>query len=270
VYPKDAEGPKSVTDIADIMLPHLGASTVEANYNAASRAATQLIDYDDKGIASFVVNRDIPEGLDRAYSELAYLLAHTCRSISGNKKIKLIETSFYGNLKPYANWLLVQVVAALSDEFDRSQGFDAALEYLKEMGVEYFNRETDGSKGYENSITVDVTTAVDASTFQRTSVRGTVAEGHMMISRINDFDMLYFEPIGSATLFIYKDRPGVIGTIGNTLAEAGVNIDDMRNPHDPSGENSLALLRVSQPVSSEIIEQIAQKIDAAHASCIEF
>jgi D-3-phosphoglycerate dehydrogenase len=164
----------------------------------------------------------------------------------------------------------VQVVAALSDEFDRSQGFDAAFEYLKEMGVEYFNRETDGSKGYENSITVDVTTAVDASTFQRTSVRGTVAEGHMMISRINDFDMLYFEPIGSATLFIYKDRPGVIGTIGNTLAEAGVNIDDMRNPHDPSGENSLALLRVSQPVSSEIIEQIAQKIDAAHASCIEF
>lgn len=43
VYPKDAAGEKSVADIADIMLPHLGASTVEANYNAALRSATQLL-----------------------------------------------------------------------------------------------------------------------------------------------------------------------------------------------------------------------------------
>ena len=270
VYAKDAAGDKSVADLADIMLPHLGASTVEANYNAASRAASQLIDYDDKGIASFVVNRDIPEGLDRTYSELAFLLAHTCRSIAGHKKMKLIETSFYGNLKPYGDWLLVQIVAALSDDFDRSQGYDAALEYLQEMGVEYFNRETDTSKGYENSITVDVTTAVDASTFQRTSVRGTVAEGHMMISRINDFDQLYFEPVGTAVLFIYKDRPGVIGLIGSALAEAGVNIDDMRNPHDPSGENSLALLKISQGVDEALVEKIAREIDALHASCVTF
>ena len=52
----------------------------------------------------------------------------------------------------------------------------------------------------------------------------------MMISRINDFDKLYFEPMGTAVLFIYKDRPGVIGQIGQALAEAGLNINDMRNP----------------------------------------
>ncbi len=38
VYAKDADGEKSVSDIADIMLPHLGASTVEANTNAARKA----------------------------------------------------------------------------------------------------------------------------------------------------------------------------------------------------------------------------------------
>ena len=271
VYAKDAEGDKSVVDIADIMVPHLGASTAEANFNAAHRSASQLIDYDDKGIASYVVNRDIPEGLDRAYSELAFMLAHLCRSIAGgHKKMKLIETSFYGNLKPYADWLLVQIVAALSDEFDRTQGYDAALAYLQEMGVEYFNRETDLSKGFENSMTVDVTTSVDAAHFQRISVRGTVTEGNMMISRINDFDKLYFEPVGAAALFIYKDRPGVIGVIGNALAEAGINIDDMRNPHDPSGENSLALMKVSQEIDCEIVDKIATEIDALHASCVNF
>jgi D-3-phosphoglycerate dehydrogenase len=271
VYPKDVEGDKTIVDIADIMLPHLGASTAEANFNAAHRSAIQLIDYDDKGIASYVVNRDIPEGLDRAYSELAFMLAHLCRSIvGGHKKMKLIETSFYGSLKPYGDWLLVQIVAALSDEFDRTQGYEAALAYLKEMGVEYFNRETDLSKGYENSMTVDVTTSVDAAHFQRISVRGTVTEGNMMISRINDFEKLYFEPVGAAALFIYKDRPGVIGQIGNALAEANINIDDMRNPHDPSGETSLALMKISESIDSEVVDRIASQIDALHASCVTF
>lgn len=271
VYPKDAEGEKTVTDIADIMLPHLGASTNEANYNAALRSATQLIGYDDKGIASYVVNRDVPEGLDRAYSELAFALAHLCRGIAGgNKQLKLIETSFYGELTAFSDWLLVQIVAALSDDFDRTLGYDAAVEYLKEMGVEYFNRETDASKGYGNSITVDVTTSVDAAHFRRVSVRGTVAEGNMMISRINDFDKLYFEPVGTTVLFIYKDRPGVIGQIGRALADAGINIDDMRNPHDPSGLNSLALMRITGLAGPEVIDSIAAQIDALHASCITF
>jgi D-3-phosphoglycerate dehydrogenase / 2-oxoglutarate reductase len=271
VYPKDVAANQTCTDIADIMLPHLGASTVEANFNAALRSATQLIAYDDKGIASYVVNRDIPEGLDRAYSELAFLLAHLCRGIGGpQKKMKLIETSFYGSLKPYSDWLLVQIVAALSDDFDRSQGCDAAVEYLAEMGVEYINREIDTHKGYENSITVDVTTRVDAATFRRVSVRGTVTEGNLMISRINDFDKLYFEPVGAAVIFIYKDRPGVIGTIGSRLAAAGINIDDMRNPHDPSGEHSLALLKISDCISDELVQEIKAEISALHASCVRF
>ena len=45
VYPKDEAGEKPVKDIADLMLPHLGASTTEANFNAAKRAADQMIDY---------------------------------------------------------------------------------------------------------------------------------------------------------------------------------------------------------------------------------
>ena len=271
VYSKDEAGDKPISDISDIMLPHLGASTVEANWNAAHRSATQLMGYDDKGIASYIVNRDIPEGLDRAYSELAFALAHTCRGIAGgNKQMKLIETSFYGDLAKFADWLLVQIVAALSDDFDRTQGYDAALEYLKEMGVDYFNRETDTSKGYGNAITVDVTTSVDAAHFKRVSVRGTVAEGNMMISRINDFEKLYFEPSGTAVIFIYKDRPGVIGQIGVALADANVNIADMRNPHDPSGENSLAILRTSDTVDCKVVEGIAAKIEALHASCVSY
>ena len=57
VYPKDEEGPKSIADVADIMVPHLGASTREANAKAAELAAQELIDLDDKGIDKAVVNK---------------------------------------------------------------------------------------------------------------------------------------------------------------------------------------------------------------------
>jgi len=270
VYPKDAEGMKSVADIADIMLPHLGANTKEANYNAALRSAEQLIDYDEKGIMSYVVNRNVPEGLDEAYGDLAYTLARLARQMTGpNSTLKLIETSFYGSLKEFSDWLIVPVVAALSEEFDRSMDNNAALDYLKAMGVDYADRETDRQKGFENSITLDLTAHLDADILRRVSLRGTVAEGTLMISRINGFDKLYFEPQGITAIFIYKDRPGVLSRITTALAKAGINIDDVRNPHDAKGEKSIAILKLNQMASDEVVQAVATEIEAETALCIQ-
>lgn len=263
VYPKDAEGPKSISDIADIMLPHLGASTKEANFKAALHAAEELIEFDEKGISSYIVNRDIPAGLDEAYGELAFLLAKLCRQLVGrDAKLKLIESSFYGTLKPYANWLVVPVVAALSEDFDRSSAPKAAVSYLKDRGIDYENRETDDRKGYENSITLDFTATTSANTLCSASVRGTVTEGIMMISRINDFHSLYFEPKGHAAIFIYDDRPGILGQIGAALAAAGINIDDVRNPHDTASVKSIAIIKVNRAVPADVLDRIAASIKA--------
>lgn len=266
VYPRDAEGPKSVADIADIMLPHLGASTREANSNAARRAAEQLIDLDYKGVTSFIVNRDIPEGLDEAYCELANTLARLCRNIVGRQSaLKMIETSFYGDLEPYANWLTVPIVAGIWDDFKRDMDYHAAFNYLDEMGIECVAREVDQTKGYGNSITLDLTSEVATDALRRISVRGTLTEGNMMVARINEFDRLYFEPLGHTFFFLYDDQPGVIGTIGRTLAENGVNIEDMRNPHDTKTNRSLAILKVDQRVPDAIIDGISRAINSIAA-----
>jgi D-3-phosphoglycerate dehydrogenase len=270
VYPKDAEGEKSIVDVADLMVPHLGASTVEANRNAARRAAEELIEFDEKGITSYIVNRDIPAGLDEAYGNLAFCLTRLCRHVAGkDAPLKLIETSFYGRLKPYGQWLLLPILSALSDDFSRSMDYAAARQYLKDMGIDYEDRETDDSKGFASSITVDLTVAVGADTLRRASVRGTVTEGNLMVSRVSGFDKLYFEPTGHNVVFSYVDRPGVIGLIGAALAKAGINIDDMRNPHDASGANSLAWLKVSTPVPQEVMDRIAKEIEASFAFYLE-
>jgi len=270
VYARDEPGPKSVADIADIMLPHLGASTHEANSTAARRAAEQLIDFDFKGVTSYIVNRDIPEGLDRAYCELANTLSRLCRCLVGARSpLKLVETSFYGSLRPFSEWLVVPVVAGLTDRLDATSDVKAAHQFIKDMGVEYVNREPDEGKHYGESITIDLTTETGPESLRHVSVRGTVAEGVMMVSRINEFHKLYFEPVGPTAFFLYDDRPGVIGRIGSCLASAGINIEDIRNPHDAKSNRSLAIMKVNHAVPDSVMADISREIRALAAFSIQ-
>ncbi len=270
VYPKDEAGPKPIADIADIMLPHLGASTFEANENAARMAARILIEFDEKGITSYIVNRDIPEGLDEAYGDLAHTLTVLAKGLLGpDRRLKLLETSVYGELARFAEWLVVPMVTALKPDFDRSLDHRAALRVLSDCGIEYANREVDNRKGYGNSITIDLSAESGKGQMETLSIRGTVAEGHIMVSRVNDFEKLYFDPRGHNLVFSFADRPGVLGTIAAAVAEAGINIDDVRNPHDAAGENSIAVLKINQHAPRGVVEDIARRIGARIAACVQ-
>ena len=268
VYAKDEAGPKSMTDIADLMLPHLGASTFEANFTAAQRAAQELIDLDEKGDMSCVVNRDIPEGLERSYCELAYNISSLIRQISGTSApIKRIETSFYGTLAPFDKWLTVSVLSGIWEDFDRYNDHKAALNFAEEMGIELINRETDGEKGYGDAITIDLVVERPNSELKEYSIRGTVTEGIQTVSRIDEFDRLYFEPLGATLFCLYNDRPGVIASIARKLADADINIEDMRNPHNKKSERSLAIIRLSEPISEDLLKVIKAEIEAHAAVC---
>ncbi len=269
VYPKDAAGDKPIADIADIMLPHLGASTLEANENAAKMAARILVEFDEKGITSYIVNRDIPEGLDEAYGVLAYTLAALAKGLAGaDPRIKLLESSVYGELSQFSDWLVVPMVTALNPDFDRSLDHKAALGVLQDCGIDYVGRDVDNQKGYGNSITVDLSVESGQGQLSTISVRGTVTEGQIMVSRIDAFEKLYFDPQGHTLVFSFADRPGVLGTIAAAVAEAGINIDDVRNPHDEQGEASIAILKLNQAAPQELVDAIAAKIDAKLAASV--
>ncbi|RMD75056.1 MAG: hypothetical protein D6820_15455, partial [Lentisphaerae bacterium] len=148
VYPKDEPGPKSVADIADIMLPHLGASTFEANYNAAYKAAQQIIDYIQLGVKQNIVNRPIPPALDETYLRLAFLLARCAHQYLKQQPVTTIEASFYGDLDQYAEYLIPPIVMGLSGEFDPFFDYTEARAFLAEKGITFKQREPDNRKGY--------------------------------------------------------------------------------------------------------------------------
>ena len=252
------------------MLPHLGASTREANHKAAELAARELIDLDDHGVTKAVVNRAIPMGLDPAFARLATAVARLCRALlPANAAPRLAEARIYGELKPYADWLVTPIATALVPGLDPSLDRRMTVAALAEKGIDYLDRPVDEKKKYTSSITLDITANV-GGTSATEAVRGTVEEGNVLISRINAFDKLYVEPKGNFALFTYDDRPGVLGKIAAAVAQAGLNIEDVRSPLNPADNTSLALLKLSSPASDALIAQIAASISARHALHIEF
>lgn len=259
VYPKDAEGEKTVKDIADIMLPHLGASTKEANFLAAKRAAEQTVSYFNDGVTACVVNKGVPDGLDENYQKLASLLASLGRACLNGRAISKIEMSFYGKLHAFSRWMIAPVTSGVCPEFDAFSGADEALKFLKSRGIDTVNREVDDSKHYGESITIDFLSGND-----RVSIRGTIAEGRLMVSRINSYDGIYLDPAGDTLFAEYEDAPGVLGRIAGILGAENINITDIRAPQDRENGRALAVIKTNMPVPAKVAAKIAESVKAVN------
>lgn len=264
VYKKDAEGEKSIADVADIMAPHLGANTFEANFVAARRAAEQTVDYFENGVTTCVVNKGVPDGLDPEYQHLAGILSRLAKCAHGNgKPFNRIEASFYGNLHGFAKWMLAPICAGLSQDFDPWMDNKDAQKFLDDRGISFVSRDVDDTKKYGESITIDLADAKG----NQVSVRGTLTENKLMIARLNDFDNLYLEPSGFNLFFEYMDKPGVIAKLSGILSISGINISDIRAPQVKVGgaARSLAVITTDTEVSDELLEKMAAAADAINA-----
>jgi D-3-phosphoglycerate dehydrogenase len=260
VYKKDAEGEKSVADIADIMLPHLGANTKEANFLAAKRAADQTVAYFKDGVTTCVVNKGVPDGMDEKFQTLASLLAGVAASYLGGEQIRRIETSFYGKLHAFGKWMLAPITAGVSKDFDPYLGPADAMEFLKARGIEVVDREVDNEKHYGESVTIDLITTSGA-----VSVRGTLTENQLLLSRINKFDKIYLDLTGNHLFVEYSDAAGIIGKIASLLGANSINIIDIRAPQDLEQNHSLAVIKTNVPVPAALIEQIKADVKAVKA-----
>ncbi len=264
VYPKDAPGPKSVADVADVMLPHLGANTVEANFTAAKRAAEQTIAYFEQGVTKCVVNKALPDGLDEKYQKLAYVLTKLAHAYLGRENNPTrIETSFYGDLARFEPWMLPPIVAGIAADFAADNGPKDAENFLAETGIELVNREVDNNKHYGEAMTIDL--FVGGNLIYKAGARGTITENKLMLSRLNGFDELYLDPTGYHLFVEYADAPGVIGRIAGILGEKNINIIDIRAPQDLATGNSLTIVKTNVEVPEMLVEKIRDAVQATKA-----
>ena len=263
VYPKDVAGEKPIADLCDLMLPHLGANTFEANFVAAKRAAEQTIAYFEQGVTNCVVNKALPDGLDGKYQKLAYVLTSLTNAYLGKENPTRVETSFYGDLAQYAKWMTPPIAAGIAAEFALDKAPSDAEHFLSDTGIELVNREVDNTKHYGEAMSIDL--FVGGNLIYKAGARGTITENNLMISRLNDFDQLYLEPSGHHLFVEYKDEPGVIGRIAGILGEKNINIIDIRAPQDLKSGLSLTVVKTNVEVPDMLIQKIREAVKASKA-----
>jgi hypothetical protein len=61
----------------------------------------------------------------------------------------------------------------------------------------------------------------------------------------------------------------VVGRIGASLAEAGLNIEDVRHSHFIGTDQSLAILKLNRPASEAVVRKISAEIQALMAFALE-
>ena len=60
----------------------------------------------------------------------------------------------------------------------------------------------------------------------------------------------------------YQDRPGVLGTLGTVLGNAGVDIQAAALSQDAEGPGATVILRVDRVVGDTEVAQIVEQLDA--------
>ena len=97
------------------------------------------------------------------------------------------------------------------------------------------------------------------------SIRGTVAENTMIISRINDYNRVYFVPRGNAFIVEHDDAPGMLNKITGACAEVGINIEDIHASRSDDGKRMIAILMTDKLVGKETVAKVVKMVNAKNA-----
>lgn len=205
-----------------VITPHLGASTREAQDKAGDTIADMVQLALAGEFVPFAVNVNAAEANEtlRPYLPLAERLGRMFASLIG-KLPSTLEVSAEGEIAGYDTRILT--LAALKGFFgqirDDHVTYVNAPQLAHEHGIEVREVNSATSTDYLNTVTLRG---------GGHSITGTIS-GRRNEQRIVMIDEHGFDVPPADHMLMVKndDRPGVIGTVGTLLGNAGVNIADM-------------------------------------------
>ena len=234
-----------------ICTPHLGAATKEAQENVAIQVAEQISDYLINGAVVNALNMPSITAEESKIMTPWLLLAGHLGTFVGQltqEPIKAINILYDGSVSSMnLEALNCSVIAGIMRTSNPDVNLVSAPIVAKDRGIKISTTTQDKSGVFAAYIKVTVVTETMAR-----SVAGTVfSDDKPRFIQIKGINI--DAEVGQHMLYTTNvDTPGIIGVLGKTMAENGVNIANFTLGRSKVGGEAIALLYLDTPITNEI------------------
>ena len=251
-----------------VVTPHLGASTVEAQDKAGQTIAEQVILALRGDFVPYAVNVAAGEASEtvRRFLPLGERLGRLFTALAGGL-VETLEVCYEGQVADYDCRILTLSVlkGVFSPVVEEPVSFVNAPQLAEERGLAVRETKSSSARDFVNLISLRGRIAG-----RDAHVAGTLA-GRMETPRIVGIDDHAVDVPPARYMLVVRndDRPGMIGRVGVTLGDAGVNIADMALGRGETGEHALMVLSTDSPVAPEVVERLRDQDGILDAKAIE-
>jgi D-3-phosphoglycerate dehydrogenase len=236
-----------------VVTPHLGASTQEAQDRSGTIIADQVVRALNGELVENAVNVPGVTDEDRIavapYLDLAEKLGRVAVALAGGA-VEALDVSCAGAIAERDTRLLTLAVlrGALEGLDEEAVNLVSAWSLASARGIEV--RESRRTAG-------DFTNLLRVATSAEVRVSGTtIGRDHRpWLVRALGYSV-EIELAGLMLFMLNEDRPGMIGSIGTVLGEAGVNIANMNVSRNRDGRNALTAIQIDGGIPPEAIERL--------------
>ncbi len=245
-----------------VVTPHLGASTDEAQERAGIAVAASVrlaltgeLVPDAVNVAGGIIAEDVRPGIP-----LVERLGRVFTALAGGLPAQL-DVEVRGEITAFdvSVLRLAALKGLFADVVEEQVTYVNAPVLAAERGIDVRLLTDPESPEFRNVITLRGTLA-DATPL---AVAGTLT-GPKQVQKLVGVDGLDLEvPLADRMLVIrYADRPGVIGTIGRLVGDAGVNIAAMQVGRDAEGGKAVSVLTLDEALPLAVVDEIQRDIGA--------
>ena len=236
-----------------VVVPHLGASTFEAQDKAGITIAEQVQLALAGDFVPYAVNVAAGEVSNavRPFMGLAEVLGRFIGGLLDGKPADL-EVNYLGELAGSGTKILTlcALKGLLTSTGHEGVSFVNAPQLAEDHNLTYSELSTVESPEYVNQISVRSGDHMVSGTL--------VTIGTRLETRIVGVDghSVEIPPAASMLVVHNDDRPGMIGMVGVALGEAGVSISSMAVGPDQRTKTALMVLSTEIPTPTEVIERL--------------
>ena len=252
-----------------VATPHLGASTAEAQEKVAVQVAEQVADYLLTGAIVNALNMPSVSAEEshrlRPYMQLAELLGSFAGQLT-RSGLSAVTIEFEGeatalNCRP----LTQAALAALLRPFLENVNMVSAPALARERDIDVTEMKHERDCDYQSLIRLTVTTERGPR-----SIAGTLFGGDK--PRVVEIKGIAVEiELGPYMLFITnEDKPGLIGALGTTLGDAGVNIATFHLGRVARGGDAIAVIELDEALDEEVLSRVRALPHIKQAQLLRF